>query len=79
MTRLARQNNLKIIPSYVFGATQCFDQLTTVGDTWLNRALVQYSRKFRTSLTWYWGPMFLPIPFPTKCVYLLMKCSVRMT
>lgn len=71
MTRLARQHKLKIIPSYVFGATQCFDQLTTAGDTWLNKALVQYSRKLRTSLTWYWGPMFLPIPFPTKITFVI--------
>lgn len=71
MTRLARTHNLKIIPTYVFGATQCFDQLTTLGNTWMNKALVQYSRKLRTSLTWYWGPMFLPIPFPTKITFVM--------
>jgi hypothetical protein len=58
---VAHKAGARIVPSYVFGNTAMFDQLST-GQGWLSRL----SRRFRLSITYFWGQFGLPIPFPAR-------------
>jgi hypothetical protein len=63
--RLARSLHLKVIPVYIFGATQCYDQLAA-GEGWFAKLLRKVSSRFRIGLTYCWGPLFLPLPYPGR-------------
>jgi diacylglycerol O-acyltransferase 2, plant len=58
--KIAQENNAVLVPVYIFGHTRLFDQLAN-GDgiaMWLSRLI-------RGSVTFYWGPYFLPVPYVT--------------
>ena len=54
---LAGEAGARLIPSYVFGQTQFFDQLSTS-----KGFASRLSRTLRMSLTLFWGKFGLPIP-----------------
>eukprot|EP00048_Salpingoeca_helianthica_P017417 m.237122 g.237122 ORF g.237122 m.237122 type:complete len:400 (+) comp20944_c0_seq1:53-1252(+) len=59
--KIAQENNAILVPVYIFGHTRLFDQLAN-GDG----IAMWFSRLIRGSVTFYWGPFFLPIPYVTK-------------
>lgn len=58
--RLAIDSNAELVPLYIFGQTNMFDQLATSGGY-----MMQVSRYLSASLTYFWGQLYLPIPFST--------------
>jgi diacylglycerol O-acyltransferase 2, plant len=61
LVKLCLETGAAIIPTYVFGGTDFFHNLAT-SDSWLSKL----SRRLRMSLTIFWGPFFLPIPYFPK-------------
>ena len=59
IVRVAAEADVQLVPSYVFGQTQLFDQLAT-SKGWA----ADLSRRMRMSLTIFWGKFGLPIPHP---------------
>lgn len=68
IVRVAIEKGTPIVPCYMFGNTQFFDQLAT-GDSWPARM----SRHLKMSFTLFYGRFFLPIPFPCKVVLVLAQ------
>ena len=64
MFRLAIETGASIVPIYCFGANDLLDQ--AVADDSL---IGKLSRKFRVSVTIFWGQFGLPIPFPVNMSY----------
>jgi hypothetical protein len=58
--KLAIKTKSALVPLYIFGQTQMFDQLATSGGV-----LAQVSRYFSASLTYFWGQFYLQIPYKT--------------
>ena len=56
--RVAGETGAQLVPSYVFGQTQFFNQLSTSSGL-----ASRVSRALRMSLTIFWGRFGLPIPF----------------
>jgi hypothetical protein len=48
-----------IIPAFFFGNTSLFDVLGSGMDSWLAKV----SRKLRTSIMFFYGRLFLPVPY----------------
>lgn len=61
LIKLALETGVNLIPNYVFGGTDFFNNLAT-GDGFFSTM----SRKFRMGLTIFWGHFGLPIPFAPK-------------
>lgn len=61
LVRLSIETNAMIVPAYVFGGTDFFNNLATSSGifAWL-------SRKLRMGMTLFWGPFGLPIPYAPK-------------
>lgn len=59
--RLAIETNAELVPMYIFGQTNMFDQVATSGGY-----MMRVSRYLSASLTYFWGQLFLPIPFSTS-------------
>jgi hypothetical protein len=57
--RLAKDANAILVPVYAFGHTRLFDQLATGGGV-----AMLLSRLIRGSITFFWGRLFLPVPYP---------------
>jgi len=52
--RLAIDNDAEVVPVYVFGQTQLFDQMATN-----NSVLMRLSRRFAASITFFWGRWYV--------------------
>jgi len=60
LIKLSIESGAYIIPTYVFGASDFFHNLTTNNNfQWL----MTFSRRIRCCLSAFWGPFGLPIPF----------------
>lgn len=66
LCRLSIETGAKLIPCYVFGGTDFFHNLAT-GDGWL----CSLSRYFKTSITYFYGPLCLPIPFTPRVTFIV--------
>ncbi|KAJ8605536.1 hypothetical protein CTAYLR_000090 [Chrysophaeum taylorii] len=58
LCRLALETGARLVPLYVFGGNDFFDQLATS-----DSLIARFSRKYKMSLTLYWGYLGLPIPY----------------
>jgi hypothetical protein len=52
--KLAIDNDAEVVPVYVFGQTQLFDQMATN-----NSVLMRLSRRFAASITFFWGRWYV--------------------
>jgi 2-acylglycerol O-acyltransferase 2 len=68
LIRLAIETGVNLVPCYVFGGTDFFENLAT-GQGWLSRM----SRKFRMGLTIFWGHFGLPIPYAPRVTMCLAE------
>jgi len=83
LMKLALQTGAHIIPCYVFGATQLFDQIATFSATQgvshdndkqestLGMWVECLSRKIRGGITFYWGQYYSPLPHAAKLTLVL--------
>ncbi len=63
LCRLSVESGAELIPCYVFGGTEFFENLATRYDfQWL----MSICRKFRIGITLFWGYFGLPIPYAPK-------------
>lgn len=61
LVRLAVETGAELVPCYVFGGTDFFENLAT-GNGFFSRI----SRRLKMGLTIFWGQLGLPIPFAPK-------------
>jgi 1-acyl-sn-glycerol-3-phosphate acyltransferase len=61
LCRLALETGTHLVPTYVFGGTDFFNNLATGGGI-----ISQLSRKLRMGVTIFWGQFGLPIPYAPK-------------
>lgn len=61
LIRLSLETGAQLIPTYVFGGTDFFNNLLT-GDGFLSN----FFRKLRMGVTIFWGYLGLPLPFLPK-------------
>lgn len=68
LTRLSIETGAEIIPVYVFGGTDFFNNLATSGG-WLSAI----SRKFQMGMTLFWGPYFFApyVPYTPRVTQVL--------
>lgn len=59
--KIAKETNAILVPVYLFGHTRLFDQLAS-GEGIAKKI----SRLIRGSITMFWGPFYLPIPYLTS-------------
>jgi hypothetical protein len=64
LCKLSLETGAQIIPVYVFGATDFFENLVG-GDNFI----AKIARKLRVGLTLFYGPYFLPIPHIPKITF----------
>ena len=65
IVRVALEEGAPILPIYVFGQTQCFDQASF--------PLARLSRSLQASLSLFYGRGYLPVPYPAKIVIVMGK------
>ena len=58
--RLALETQVDIIPVYIFGNTRLYDHGLTY-----DSVITRFSRRFKISILYFWGPYFLPFPYRT--------------
>ena len=61
LCKLSIETGAQLVPCYVFGGTDFFNNLATDDGFFANM-----SRKMRMGLTIFWGPYGLPIPYAPK-------------
>ena len=72
LMKLALQTGACIIPVYVFGGTEFFDQIATIGESskshksMFGRFLQRFSRRMKGGFTLYWGKYGTTFPFCPK-------------
>jgi hypothetical protein len=66
--KLSVETGAELVPCYVFGGTDFFQNLAT-NDSILSKL----SRKFRMGLTIFWGQYGLPIPYAPKVTMVIGK------
>mmetsp|Transcript_33663 Transcript_33663/g.39220 ORF Transcript_33663/g.39220 Transcript_33663/m.39220 type:complete len:464 (+) Transcript_33663:49-1440(+) len=83
LMKLALQTGSIIVPSYVFGTTNFFDQIATIGDNYnfdsnqsffsksVGKFLESMSRRIKGGMTFYWGQYGTPMPHKTKVTLVL--------
>ncbi len=64
--KVALREGMDIVPIYFFGNT-------SVLSIPKNKLFEKISRKMQMSLTWFYGPYFLPVPRPSKLLYVRGK------
>lgn len=62
LIKLSLETGAQLCPTYVFGATDFFENLATNE----NSLFAKFSRKFRMGITIFWGYFGLPIPYLPK-------------
>ena len=67
--RLATETGASLIPIYCFGANDMLEQADWDCDSFIGKM----SRKFKLSVTIYWGQLGLPIPFPVNLSYVFRE------
>lgn len=68
LIRLSIETGASLIPTYVFGGTDFFNNLAT-SDSVFSR----FSRKFKIGITFFWGYLGLPIPFCPKVTMVICE------
>lgn len=74
LCKLALETGAELCPSYVFGATDFFENLATSDSS----IFARFSRRFRMGVTIFWGRFGTPVPFTprlTLCIPLPIKVS----
>ena len=71
LMKLALQTGASIIPLYVFGGTEFFDQIATVGESAqsgssVGRFLQSFSRRMKGGMTLFWGQYGTVFPYCPK-------------
>ena len=71
LMKLALQTGASIIPVYVFGGTEFFDQIATVGESTqpgsnFGRFLQSFSRRMKGGMTLFWGQYGTLFPYCPK-------------
>lgn len=61
LCRLSLETGAQLLPCYVFGGSDFFENLLT-SDSWLSN----FARKSRMGITIFWGQFGLPIPYTPK-------------
>lgn len=61
LIRLSIETGAELVPCYVFGGTDFFNNLATD-----DGVFATLSRKMRAGVTLFWGPYGLPIPFTPR-------------
>ena len=62
LIKLSLETGAQLCPSYVFGATDFFENLATNEDS----IFAKFSRRFRMGVTIFWGRYGLPVPYLPK-------------
>ena len=74
--KMALQTGALIVPSYVFGGTEFFDQFATIGNDnnhegFVGRFFQSLSRHMKGGITFYWGQYKTPMPHFSKVTMVL--------